>query len=231
MSATAITTPCATPLPSLLTSPPNPYYPQEVNQWCSQNPSDCEHGTITPVSGGGYQLSPSNIATGWIPKYKAYDMTPPNASNSASNDWTLDNADAERTLQKDIFLINSGLNVKVQHPISPDYGNVFKHGANYQNLTAFSGLGKKNGLYPGNINPNDPTGPGLPYRHYYVDPGDEYNQNMSSPNPAYRSLPQNSYGVGNIIGGVCAGQLQLLKKFDRGGGYALRHLSTQRQRW
>uniref|UniRef100_UPI000EAF6AD1 TonB-dependent receptor domain-containing protein n=1 Tax=Helicobacter vulpis TaxID=2316076 RepID=UPI000EAF6AD1 len=198
--------------------PTNPYYTQEVNQWCSQNPSDCEHGTITPVSGGGYQLSPSNIATGWIPKYKAYDMTPPNASNPAPNDWTLGNADAEGTLQRDIFLINSGVNVKVQHPISPDYGNVFEYGAIYQNLTAFSGLGKKNGLYPGNINPNDPTGPGLPYRHYYVDPDDEYNQNMSSPNPAYRSLPQNSYGVGNIIGGYVQANYNFLKNLIVGAG-------------
>lgn len=198
--------------------PTNPYYIQEVNQWCALNPSSCEKGTITPAPGGGYNISTDTNGQQMVPKYKAYDMTPPNAQNPQANDWTLGNADAEGTLQRDIFLINSGVNVKVQHPISPDYANVFEYGAIYQNLTAFSGLAQKNGLYPGNINPNDPTGPGLPYRHYYMDPDDAYNQNMSVANPAYRDLPQNSYGVGNIIGGYVQANYNFLKNLIVGAG-------------
>ncbi|RKV31605.1 hypothetical protein, partial [Helicobacter pylori] len=39
-------------------------------------------------------------------------------------------------------------NVKVTHPISEDYGNVFEYGMIYQNLSVFSGLDKgKNGYY------------------------------------------------------------------------------------
>lgn len=197
--------------------PANPGYVAEVQDWCARNPSDCVKGNITP-SNGGYNITQNNSGGMWVPKYPAYDMTPPNTSNPASNDWTLGNADAEGTLQRDIFLINSGVNVKVQHPISEDYGNVFEYGAIYQNLSVFSGLPQKNGLYPGNINPDDPTGPGLPYRHYYMDPGDAYNQNMSSPNAAYRDLPQNSYAVGNIVGGYVQANYNFLKNLIVGAG-------------
>ncbi|BCZ17138.1 Iron-regulated outer membrane protein FrpB [Helicobacter sp. NHP19-003] len=198
--------------------PTNPYYVSEVDSWCAANPSQCQPGTITPVAGGGYDIGYSANSPQMVPIHQAYDMTPPNAQNPTPNDWTLGNADAEGTLQRDIFLINSGVNVNVQHPISPDYGNVFEYGAIYQNLSAFSGLGKKNGLYPGNINPNDPSGPGLPYRHYYVDPDDEYNQNMSTANPAYRNLPQNSYSIGNIIGGYVQANYNFLKNLIVGAG-------------
>ncbi|MDZ7551761.1 hypothetical protein RGC63_08810, partial [Helicobacter pylori] len=69
-----------------------------------------------------------------VPKNPDYDMTPPNAQNPSANDWTLGNADAEGTLARRIFLINSGVNFKVTHPISEDYGNVFEYGMIYQNL-------------------------------------------------------------------------------------------------
>ncbi len=195
--------------------PTNPEYIANVQTWCKANPDQCQNGSITPLSTGGYKMT-NNGGSQLVPKYPEYHMAPP---TSGTNGWTLGNADAEGTLQRDIFLINSGVNVKVQHPISEDYGNVFEYGAIYQNLSVFSGLPKgSNGLYKDNINPNDPTGAGLPYRHYFVDPGTEYNQNMSSPNAAYRGLPQNSYAIGNIIGGYVQANYNFLKNLIVGAG-------------
>ncbi|WP_104706795.1 TonB-dependent receptor domain-containing protein [Helicobacter bizzozeronii] len=196
--------------------PTNQDYIANVQDWCQANQSQCTKGTITPLATGGYDITAGGGGTQWIPKYPEYDMAP---SSTTANDWTLGNADAEGTLERNIYLINSGVNVKVQHPISADYGNVFEYGAIYQNLSVFSGLPRgSNGLYSGNVNPNDPTGPGLPYRHYYVDPGTEYQQNMSSPNAIYRGLPQNSYAIGNIIGGYMQANYNFLKNLIVGAG-------------
>ncbi|MGL2780947.1 TonB-dependent receptor [Helicobacter pylori] len=161
----------------------------------------------------------ANVYHGLVPKNPDYDMTPPNAQNPSANDWTLGNADAEGTLARRIFLINSGVNVKVTHPISEDYGNVFEYGMIYQNLSVFSGLDKgKNGYYKNNIDPNDPNGPGLPYRHYYTDQSSQYPQNLNTPNPLYRNMPQNSHAIGNIIGGFMQANYNILSNVIVGAG-------------
>ncbi|WP_104747508.1 TonB-dependent receptor domain-containing protein [Helicobacter cetorum] len=219
--------------------PYNPYYTQEMGPWCNslEGAGQCTQGTITPINGGagGYQIgydSPmqatampwsinpkTGVYTGPVPKNPAYDMAPPNASNTTANDWTLGNADAEGTLARRIFLVNSGINLKVQHPLSEDYGNVFEYGMIYQNISVFSGLDKgANGYYKNNIDPNNPNGLGLPYRHYYTDQSSQYPQNLNTPNPLYRNMPQNSHAIGNIIGGYVQANYNLLRNLIVGAG-------------